>query len=308
MSGLPSAISIARRRALGLGGAIIGTPPPLNIPPPLSVPSGSGFNTPAYPQNLLASWDFTNPSSLPSPWGAIVDTLNQYVPAPNQYASSMVIPSAGGLKLGASKVGSNYVCGAIGCISSGGVGHGGTPTFTLPSTCRVRFTLIGPSFPSAPGVSVPGTWWGMWAINPPGSSPTYEIDGLENNGGAATTALQTLHQWNGAGTNPWSTNSHHANVGADLAAASHVYEYILEPNQLTWGIDNIATFQLTPSNLISVGAAPAGARWNLPASNLYPLVNFNIDTAGQIGTAWSTSNDSKLPMYSTVLLGQVYGM
>lgn len=261
---------------------------------PMQNPNGFTFTSFG---NLEKFYDFTQ-GALPPDWNVVLDDVNNYAPANNEYTADQVTTPQGAtvLKCALDSGGFTYKGGLIGTIAGGNAGTVGTPTYTIPqAAARVRYLVRGPQFAGAANAN--GLWCGCWSVSDLGIATSgIEIDGSEINYGAPTTSLNTLHNWKPTPVwqSPGTGTTLPAKVSQNAGSGYHWYGFTWELGKITWELDNVAVAQYT-----SAQAASDGHTWNADtATPPYLLMNASIDTGGIIGPAFNPADNGKLAAMS----------
>ena len=127
-----------------------------------------------------------------------------------------------------------------------------------------------------------GFWPAFWLLPSGGSWPCDgEIDIMEQWGNNYLTNSTT-----GAahiGTCPYSQSTHfYQNFSSYISSGSfaddfHTYSIIWEEDTITWFVDDVEMFQITPSNYFSI---PSQHDWPFNSNNWYLMINLAITQAG----------------------------
>ena len=127
-----------------------------------------------------------------------------------------------------------------------------------------------------------GFWPAFWLLPSGGSWPCDgEIDIMEQWGNNYLTNSTT-----GAahiGTCPYSQSTHfYQNFSSYISSGSfaddfHTYSIIWEEDTITWFVDDVEMFQITPSSYFSI---PSQHNWPFNSNNWYLMINLAITQAG----------------------------
>jgi beta-glucanase (GH16 family) len=228
----------------GAGGA-----PTISLPP--------AFSPIASYTSLVKDYEFDGPR-LPTGWTAGNDTTNGF--DATIWQASQVSMTGSSVALTASnKPSDGYP------YKSGWISTAGAFSFTHG---LIDFRAKMPAGQ--------GLWSGLWAVNPPGTSPLTEIDVQEMLLGNTHTVFGGLHNW--GPTPAWSVTQSTAE-SADLSTGFHDYQVEWQPGLLTWAVDGVAYAQYSEAQ-----ATAADEAWPFDAGNgVYLIADLAVAGASDWG-------------------------